>query len=224
MRPELLETARSLLEDRYRCGGDVAQAVAGRAHYRDYQPRATIIAQGERHEEVYLTVAGHARAEALAITGRMAVLEDFFAGDFFGEGGLIEAERSEEEVRAVERVDAAVFANPAFVALLSNYADFSLAFSRMLVARLARASRRLAEGATLSATGRIHAELLRQARAGGGMAIEPVPVLSVLALTVQSTRETVSRTLNDLVKRGIVRREPHRLVVVAPHRLEELIC
>jgi len=56
------------------------------------------------------------------------------------------------------------------------------------------------------------------------MAIEPVPVLSVLALTVQSTRETVSRTLNDLVKRGIVRREPHRLVVVAPHRLEELIC
>jgi len=134
MRPELLETARSLLEDRYRCGGDVAQAVAGRAHYRDYQPRATIIAQGERHEEVYLTVAGHARAEALSITGRMAVLEDFFAGDFFGEGGLIEAERSEEEVRAVERVDAAVFANPAFVALLSNYADFSLAFSRMLVA------------------------------------------------------------------------------------------
>ena len=94
----------------------------------------------------------------------------------------------------------------------------------MLVARLARASRRLAEGATLSATGRIYAELLRQARAGGGMAIEPVPVLSVVALTVQSTRETVSRTLNDLVKRGIVRREPHRLVVVAPHRLEELIC
>jgi CRP/FNR family transcriptional regulator, cyclic AMP receptor protein len=223
MQAELLNTACSLLEDRYRCSGDVAQVVAGRAQYRDYQPRTTIIAQGDRNEQVFLTVTGHARAEALSMSGRLAILEDYFAGDFFGEGGLVEDAPSHDEVRAVERVDAAVFANPAFVALLSSYADFALAFSRMLVARLARTSRRLAEGATLSATGRIYAELLRQARAGAGMAIEPSPVLSSFALTVQSTRETVSRTINDLVKRGIVRRDAQRLVVVAPHRLEELI-
>jgi len=48
-------------------------------------------------------------------------------------------------------------------------------------------------------------------------------VLSQFALQVQSTRETVSRAINALEKRGIIRRDEHGLRVVAPHRIEELI-
>jgi len=55
------------------------------------------------------------------------------------------------------------------------------------------------------------------------MTIAPAPVLSQLALQVQSTRETVSRAISALEKRGIIRRDPQGLTVVAPHRLEELI-
>ena len=48
-------------------------------------------------------------------------------------------------------------------------------------------------------------------------------MLSEFALQVQSTRETVSRAINALEKRGIIRRDEQGLTVVAPHRLEELI-
>ena len=48
-------------------------------------------------------------------------------------------------------------------------------------------------------------------------------MLSALAVRVHPTRETVSRTLSALERRGIVRREADALVVVAPHRLEGMI-
>jgi len=40
---------------------------------------------------------------------------------------------------------------------------------------------------------------------------------------VHSTRETVSRTINTLERRGIIHREDDALVIVAPHRLEEMV-
>jgi DNA-binding MarR family transcriptional regulator len=81
----------------------------------------------------------------------------------------------------------------------------------------------MVERTTLSACGRVHAELLRMARQGDGRAIRPPPVLSALAVRVQSTRETVSRTIHALERRGIVRLEPGALIIVAPRRLEELV-
>jgi predicted transcriptional regulator len=48
-------------------------------------------------------------------------------------------------------------------------------------------------------------------------------VLTSLAVRVNSTRETVSRSINALERRGIIRREADTLIIVAPHRLEEMI-
>ena len=50
-----------------------------------------------------------------------------------------------------------------------------------------------------------------------------MPVLAELAQRVQSTRETVSRTVSQLERRGILRRGDGGLAVIAPHRLDELI-
>ena len=69
------------------------------------------------------------------------------------------------------------------------------------------AARRMVERTTLSATGRIYAELLRQANEADGRTIRPLPTMSELALIVQSTRETVSRTINDLERRGYIDRK-----------------
>jgi len=95
--------------------------------------------------------------------------------------------------------------------------------TRLLTARLRQATARLYERAALSSVGRVHAELLRQARLGAGLAITPAPVLADLALIAATTRETASRAVNALERRGIIRRDGDALVVVAPHRLEEMI-
>ena len=98
-----------------------------------------------------------------------------------------------------------------------------VAVTRVLQKRLRQAAARMVERSTLSAAGRVYRELLRLARMGDGRTIAPAPVLTAFAMRVDTTRETVSRAITTLVRRGIVRRDKDALVIVAPHRLEEMI-
>ena len=205
------------------CDTVLAGVVAAKAAYRHYPARATIVGGKAPSDQLYIVIAGRARMLAYAIDGRLVVVEDFTTGALFGEDALFDAAAPSNDVAAVEPVEAGAFERHVFLGLMGSYSCIALAVSRLLVARLGATTRRLVEGATLSAAGRIHAELLRQARANPDLTIRPAPVLATLALSVQSTRETVSRAINALQKRGIIQRDEHALTVVAPHRLEELI-
>ncbi len=211
------------VEQAFGCDAALAALVAAQARAVSHAPHAVILASGDKSDLIFLIIEGQARMLAYSIDGRLVVVRDFAVGDMFGEGGLLGEAVATNDVVAVNRVDTGVFKVEIFVGLMSHHACIALAVSRLMVARLAATTQRLVEGATLTATGRIHAEVLRQARAGTAMTIQPAPVLSALALTVQSTRETVSRTISALEKRGIIRRDEQGLTVVAPHRLEELI-
>ena len=152
----------------------------------------------------------------------MLVLHALAQGEFFGEivGSGVQGET---RVEALSDGAALHFAPSALVRLMESYPLVALAMARHLSARIAAMRQRMLETALLSATGRIAAELLRQSRASEDGVIRPLPVWSELAVIVQSTRETVSRTVSGLEKRGIVSRTGEGLAVVAPHRLEELI-
>jgi CRP/FNR family transcriptional regulator, cyclic AMP receptor protein len=205
------------------CDRDLAGVMAAKAHYRHFAARTTIIDGTAASTMVYVMVDGRARAVAFSVDGRLVVLHDFGPGDLFGEDSLTGARSSNVDIVALDAVWAGLFESDVFLALMTNYSAVAIAFSQLLVTRLGDTARRLVEGSTLTATGRIHAELLRQARGGDAMTIRPAPVLSVFALRAQTTRETASRAINALQKRGIVQRDGDGLRVVAPHRLEELI-
>ena len=53
--------------------------------------------------------------------------------------------------------------------------------------------------------------------------IRPAPVLSALAIGVNTTRETASRALASLVRRGIVERTDEGLKIISRRMLEELV-
>ena len=217
------QDAETVLAETFGCSPAIAAAITGKAHLRGFPARSVIVACDSVFDEVHVMVEGNARMLAFALDGRLVAVEDYQRGDLFGENGLFETERAAHDISAVVASRAAAIGNAAFLDLMANYNCVALAVSRRLVARLSKITRRMVEGATLSANGRIHAEILRQARAGTAMTITPAPVLSQLALQVQSTRETVSRAISALDKRGIIRRTADGLTVVAPHRLEELI-
>ena len=74
---------------------------------------------------------------------------------------------------------------------------------------------------TLTARGRIYAELAR--RAGERLAIAPPPVIAELAHIAQTTRETASRAIAELERRGIVARSAEMLRINSPRLLAELV-
>ena len=223
MADSLPDAALAIVSRTLGCDALLAAVVAQQARYRSWPHRATIVAEGDDLAVILLLISGRARMLAYGVDGRVVLVQDFAVGDLMGEGALIDEGPAESEIVALDPVGAGSFAPPVFVALMSTHACIALAVSRLLVARLGMATRRLVEGATLSAVGRVHAELLREARAASAMTIIPAPVLAELARTVQTTRETVSRAISVLERRGIVRRTAEALTVVAPHRLQELI-
>ena len=53
--------------------------------------------------------------------------------------------------------------------------------------------------------------------------IRPNPIFIELAERVNSTRETVSRTVSELQKKGILAREPGAIIINDPDRLRQNI-
>ena len=80
---------------------------------------------------------------------------------------------------------------------------------------------RMAARIGLSATGRCYQALLSKSDDDGW--IRPPPVLSALAIGVNTTRETASRALAHLIRRGIAERHDDGLRIVSRRMLEELV-
>jgi CRP/FNR family cyclic AMP-dependent transcriptional regulator len=226
-----LSAARGLLleasilaffQEIFACPTDVAQSIGRRAIDRRYPMHAIILKQGDHASATYLLVLGRAQATTYGADGQAVILREFERGDFFGALALGEPAPEDADVIALEDVRASVFRALDFLALIESYGCVGLVVSRMLLKQLRASSVRIVESTTLSAAGRVYVELLRLARQGDGTTIRPAPVLSALATRVHSTRETVSRTINALERRGIIRRDAGALVILAPRRLEEM--
>lgn len=220
---QLDDDLRAFLQTALGCPPEVTDRIGARASDRRFPARALILRQGDPGGETVLLVEGAAHALVYGADGQTVLLQAYAPGDLFGAVAQAGAQPHEADVVAIEDSRAAWFAALDFLALIETHASVGLAVSRQLLKQLRAATGRMVDQVTLSAVGRVHAELLRLARLGDGSSIRPAPVLSALAVRVHSTRETVSRTISALERRGLLRREEDALVLTAPHRLEALV-
>lgn len=217
------QDVRAFIRETFACTDDIAARIYGMGTVRVYPPHAAIVRQGETATAAYLLTLGRAHALLYSLEGQMILLCEYRPGDLFGALGELDPAPEEAEIVAVEPVRSFILKSRDLVALAEAYGSIGLALSRLLLRQLRRATSRIYERAAVSAAGRVYAEILRLAQASPGLAIRPAPVLSELAVRVSTTRETASRAVSALERRGIVSREPGSLTVVAPQRLEELI-
>ncbi len=205
------------------CSPEVAEQVLRRGHFRFFSKSTAILRQGERVSLAHLLILGRAQALLYSVDGQVVLLHDYYPGDWFGALGELDPVPQDSDVLAVEDVQALLLESGELALLAQQHGCIGLALSRMLVQRLRRATSRMYERAALSAVGRVYSELLRLARERDDLTIRPAPILAELAVRVSTTRETASRAVNALERRGIIRREADALIIVAPHRVEELM-
>jgi CRP-like cAMP-binding protein len=213
----------ALLSEVLNCPPDLADTILVRGRTRQYPNRATIVRQGDRISTLYVVVNGRAHAIVYSLDGQLVLLHEYRRGDFFGVVSPPYSTTHDADIVAVEELTAFLLEGTVLALLAEQHGCIGVALLSVMVERLRRTTSRMYEHVALSAVGRVYAELLRQARESADLAIRPAPVLSDLALHVATTRETASRAVNALERRGIIRRDANALKVVAPHRLEELI-
>jgi CRP-like cAMP-binding protein len=222
--PDLLEqNVREFIRETFRCSEEIAGHIFVRGAVRAWPPNAVIVRQGEKAAAAYLLIRGRAHALLYSFGGQVVLLCEYRPGDLFGALGDLDPAPKEAEIRAVEAARSFILGSRELVGLAESYGAVGLALSRLLVRQLRQANSLIFERAAVSAVGRVRSEILRLARTSPDLVIRPAPILSELAVRVSTTRETASREVSALERRGIIRRDPGSLTVVAPQRLEELI-
>ena len=202
-----------------------ALAAAGRA--RRFGAGDAVTQPDMAGAHIFYITAGQATATAYSVSGDRTWLGRFEPGDFIGEMSMLSDMPVPYEVRADTQLDVIAVPLAAMEALMDAKADISKAVATGLATRLHTAVQRLSEALTLSATGRVCAELTRLSVPVGSdpdrHIIRPGPVFTELALRVSSTRETVSRTVSRLQKIGVLSRAPGALIIENPERLSDEI-
>jgi len=183
--------------------------------------------QGERQKTIGFVISGMADALSYSVNGDETWVGEYKEGQFIGLMSLLTDELSNFEIRASSKLTLRVISCDKIMELMRS--DFFLCevISKDLAARLNTSVADLVNIHTLSVKGRICSELLSLALPIGinpdRQIIRPSPVFVKLARRLNSTRETVSRTVSELQGKGILGREPGALIIEDVDKLRDVI-
>ena len=203
------------------CALDDATALYQAGALRRLAVGQTLALQGDRLDTVWLLLDGAIRCEVLSPDGRMTVAATHPPGDLIGAWGM----QGEPLAGTLAATGGSALLLSVPESTIDRIAAQSAPFATAIARRYARQSHvmmtRLAARSTLTASGRLCARLIELA--GPDLVIRPTPMVSELAVTVQTTRETASRALSTLERRGIIRRASDHWAIQSLRLLEDQI-
>ncbi len=195
--------------------------------WQRYAAREHIIDQDGESRNVFFIVEGSVRIANYSLSGQRITLDDLSAGAHFGELAALDGQPRSASAEALVDSLLASLESQRFLEVLETHPSVAVKVMRHLAGVVRTSTDRIMDLSTLAAHNRVQAEILRRARlsldAGGPAAVSPVPIFGDLASRVSTTRETVSRVINDLARKGVLERTPDSLVVHDLDRLKSMV-
>ena len=197
---------------------DQLRHVTERCRFMRVEKNRAIVTATEPSTDLYFLLHGRLVARGRTPDGREVRFATLEAGDMFGEFSAIDrAPRSAEIVVAKDAL-VACLAAAQLRELMLLVPQIALRMCELLVAKNREMSARLQEFATMNVRGRIHSALLRLTARHSGT-LEAPPTQYEIAVEAGTNRETVSREMAELARRGVIEYDRQRLVVREPDGL-----
>jgi len=194
------------------------QALAAVSTLRPMARGSTVAAEGSAVAHAILVVRGRVRAVRRAPTGREIAVEIFRAGDLIADAVLSPASPLANDWEAIEATTVLMIPRDALLAHVRSAPELALALAAQLLRRLDR-SKELAVGLALSdVQGRVVSALVALGRQDGvespeGLLIRQRPTQQEIANQIGACRETVSRTVSEMVRQGLLTPKGRSLLV-----------
>ena len=183
------------------------RALAAFARERTIPKGGVILSQGAPGDALYLIRAGQVKVTVIAEDGREVILSVLASGSFFGEMALLDDEPRSAHVIAMSPTTLLQLRREDFHARLRSSPDLSVALLRELSRRLRRADDTITSLMLLDVNGRVAHLLLELAREEGGDGHSRIArrlTHAAIGQMVGASRETVSRTMRNLVLRNVI--------------------
>jgi CRP-like cAMP-binding protein len=184
--------------------------------------------QGDASERCYVVLAGRVRVSRVAPDGRELAVGHALSGDVFGEWGLFGHAVHRDMAEVAEDTRVVVTPLSALVPLADVDIKFQKALARHAAARRLEAEGRLEAFLYRSVRSRLAEFLIEATKRDGETTAQGVMIQSrfthlEIACTVGATRETVTLTLSDMRRRGILFIQRRRIIVRDATKLKALV-
>jgi len=199
--------------------------VAAALQLRTVERGHNVLQKGSPGEHLLFVLSGRLQVVDLTEDGREIGLDFLTAGDYFGELSIIDGLARSASILALE--NSLIAALPRSQALALIYHN-PLVVERLLK-RMATSIRTAANYRTIigipNAFQRVFALLNQFAKIapGGLVVIDKMPTQQEIAITVNTSRETVSRAIHILIQKGVVEKDLRRLIVRQPDALRKAV-
>lgn len=190
---------------------ELVSAVMANTIERPYDADSVLCREGDPPDGMYLLETGRVLVQSLTVDGAAVGLDVVDEGDVVGEQALLAGAARSATVVAVRPTVVRLLRPTQFRELRSERPEIDQFLVHVLDARLRQMSARLAEAVHATAEERVCRRLLALASAFDGTIRLSQATLASLAGT---TRPTVNRVLQDLVRDDIVRLRRARVEIV----------
>ncbi|MGH7644224.1 MAG: Crp/Fnr family transcriptional regulator [Gemmatimonadales bacterium] len=185
-------------------GDTELQRVLDVARERSYPRNSVILFEDDPGDALYVVAEGQVKVVLIGEDGREVILSVLGANEFFGEMALIDDEPRSAHVIAMEDSTLVVLRREDFHGILTQNPSIALSLLRELTRRLRRVDEKVGSLVLLDVNGRVARLLLELADEAGGERITRRLTHHTIAQMIGSSRETVSRTMRELVDQGLI--------------------
>jgi CRP-like cAMP-binding protein len=177
-----------------------------------------LAATGAVPDNTFLVVRGRIRAVRRGANGREITVESFRPGELLADALAAPDQPLVNDWEATEPSTVLIIPREALLANPAAVADLAPALSRQLVRRLNRSHDLAVRLVLTDVQGRVVSTLVALGRQEGqavadGMLIRQRPTQQELANLVGACRETVSRVVSDLTRRGLLQAQGRGLLI-----------
>jgi CRP/FNR family transcriptional regulator len=193
-------------------------------HVRTYQKNQVVFLEEEAGNYMYIVLSGKVKVTKSTPSGKETILAIHRQGDFFGEMALLDGKTSPATVTAMEDCRIVSISAIDFHRYLMTNDKVIKQIIQVLCSRLRYVWAQIQALNYSTAEARIRGGILQLSRKHGvsdarGIIIDLKITHQELAEMVGTSRETVTRTLARLQKKGIILMEGRRIILLSPRAL-----
>lgn len=191
---------------------------------RQYNRRDIVLQKGGNGDTLLFLLAGQLQVIDITEDGRAIGLRMLEPGEFFGEIAVINGSTRSASVVALTPVLVALLPRATALHLFSHSPSVANHMLRHLAQKIQRDSEFRALLSIHNTSKRIYTflGLLKKKENDNMEVVENLPTHQDIANMINTSRETVTRTILTLVNQGIVKKDSHRLIIINPDALQKL--
>ncbi len=191
---------------------------------RNYQRNQVVFLEEEAGNYMYIVLSGKVKVTKSTANGKETILAIHRQGDFFGEMALLDGKTSPATVSAMEDCRIVSITSGDFHRFLMTNDKVVQQIIQVLCSRLRHVWGQIQSLNYSTADARIRGGILQLSRKHGvadarGIIIDLKITHQELAEMVGTSRETVTRTLARLQKKGIITMDQRRIILLSPRAL-----